>query len=79
MLYDGQGRGAEAEALYRRSLSISETAFGEEHRQVGLILNNIGVLYIHQGRYAEAEQVLERSLRVREKSLGSEHPEVCNL
>jgi tetratricopeptide (TPR) repeat protein len=57
-----QGRYAEAEPLYKRSLAIREKALGPDHPDVALSLNNLAGLYDNQGRYAEAEPLYKRSL-----------------
>ena len=62
-LYQAQGRYAEAEPLYRRSLAIREKALGPEHPDVGAALNNLAVLYRAQGRYAEAEPLYQAQPR----------------
>ena len=62
-LYQAQGRYAEAEPLYRRSLAIWEKALGPEHPHVATGLNNLTVLYRAQGRYAEAEPLFRRRPR----------------
>ena len=76
MLYQDQGRLAEAEPLYRRSLGIWENALGADHQHVGTVLNNLAALYSAQGRYTEAEPVFKRSLAIREKALGTNHLDV---
>src|SRR5437870_3654763 len=48
-LYHAQGRFAEAEPLYRRSLTIFEKASGPDHPRVGLALSNLANLYQAQG------------------------------
>ena len=53
-LYSDQGRYAEAESLYKRSLAIREKAFGPEHPLVATSLNNLASLYRNQGRFEEA-------------------------
>ena len=78
MLYYRQGRYAEAEPLYTRSLAIREKALGAEHPDFGQSLNNLAGLYVRQGRYAEAEPLQRRGLAIREKALGAEHPSVAN-
>ena len=55
LLYQAQGRYADAEPLYRRSLAIYEKALGPERPEVALGLNNLANLYMDQGRYADAE------------------------
>ena len=76
MLYRAQGRYAEAEPLYKRSLAIREKALGPDHPDVGDSLNNLAELYRAQGRYAEAEPLYKRSLAIAEKALGPDHPDV---
>ena len=77
-LYRAQGRYAEAEPLYKRSLAIKEKALGPEHPDVAKVLNNLAFLYDNQGRYADAESVYRRALAISEKALGPEHPLVAN-
>src|SRR5262249_12667486 len=76
LLYRRQGRHAEAEPLYRRSLALREKALGPDHPEVGTSLNNLASLYRSQGRYAEAEPLYRRSLALYEKALGPDHPGV---
>ena len=75
--YKAQGRLAEAEPLYRRSLAIREKILGPEHPDVAGALNNLAGLYRLQGLYANAEPLLRRALAIREKSLGPEHGDVA--
>ena len=79
MLYDDQGRYADAEPLYKRSLAIREKALGPDHPDVALSLNNLAELYHAQGRYADAEPLYKRSLAIREKALGPDHPDVATI
>ncbi len=76
-LYKAQGRYAEAEPLYKRSLVILKKVLGPEHPRVALGLNNLAGLYESQGRYAEAEPLYKRSLVIGEKTLSPEHPNVA--
>ena len=77
MLYQAQGRYAEAEPLYKRALAIEEKALGPEHPDIATSLNNLALLYQVQGRYAEAEPLYKRALAIGEKALGPEHPDVA--
>ncbi len=77
LLYQAQGRYAEAEPLYKRSLAILEKALGPDHPHVAKGLNNLAVLYQAQGHYAEAETLFRRSLSIWEKVLGPDHPDVA--
>ena len=76
-LYQAQGKYAEAEPLYKRSLAIWEKALGPQHLHVATSLNNLALLYKTQGKYAEAEPLYKRSLAIWERTLGPEHPNVA--
>ncbi len=54
-LYQAQGRYAEAEPLYRRSLAIVEKALGPDHPDVATILENYADSFRKTGRDTEAE------------------------
>lgn len=43
---------------------------------LGLVLNELGLLYRFQGKFAEAEQMMKRSLAIKEKTLGKNHPDL---
>jgi CHAT domain-containing protein len=74
-LYESQGRYAEAEPLYQRTVAIFEKALGPEHPNVGAALNNLAGLYESQGRYAEAEPLYLHTVAIFEKALGADHPD----
>jgi len=50
-----QGRYANAEALYIRSLATEEKILGLDYPSVAISLTNLASLYHNQGRYADAE------------------------
>jgi tetratricopeptide (TPR) repeat protein len=76
-VYRAQGKDAEAEPLYKRSLAIREkTGVPDQSDQVGT-LNGLADLYRAQGKYAEAEPLYKRSLAISEKNHGRTHPEVA--
>jgi len=74
VLYQSQGRYAEAEPLYQRSLTIREQVLGPDHPDVGLSLNNLALLHYHEGDYQKAAEPFERIIIIFEKTLGSGHP-----
>jgi tetratricopeptide (TPR) repeat protein len=76
-VYRLQGRHAEAEPLYKRSLAIREAALGQDHPFVATSLNDLASLYQDQGRYAEAEALYRRTLSIFEKTWGPDHPEIA--
>jgi tetratricopeptide (TPR) repeat protein len=79
LLYVARGRYSEAEPLYRRALTIDETALGPEHPNMVSRFNNLADLYRVQGRYAEAEPLYKRALAVAEKALGPNHHHVGSV
>jgi tetratricopeptide (TPR) repeat protein len=58
LLYQDQGRYAEAAPLFRRSLAIVEKALGPEHPKTAGALRNLAELYRVQGRNVDAERLL---------------------
>ncbi len=76
-LYRDQGKYAEAEPLYKRSLVIVVKVLGPEHPYSATSLNSLGQLYHQQGKYGAAESLYKRSRVIIEKALGPEHPTVA--
>ena len=74
LLYDTQGKYAQAEPLYQRALAIDQKTLGPDHPDVATSLNNLALLYYNQSKYAQAEPLYERALAIAEKALGPEHP-----
>jgi tetratricopeptide (TPR) repeat protein len=74
LLYQTQGRYAEAEPLYLKALAIREKELGKNHPSTATSYNNLASLYKTQGRYAEAEPLYLKALAIREKELGENHP-----
>ncbi len=67
-LYRAQGRYAEAEPLYKRSLAIREKALGPEHPNVATSLENYANLLRETGRTAEEAGKMEaRAKTIRDK------------
>ncbi len=59
-LYRAQGRYAQAEPLYPRSLAIREKALGPEHPHVAASLSSLALLYKCRGGYGEDEPLPKR-------------------
>ena len=78
LLLYSQGKYAEAEPLYRRSLAIRKQRLGTEHPLVATSLNNLALLLDAQARYAEAEPLSRRALVIDEKALGTGHLDVAS-
>ncbi len=62
-----QGRYAEAEPLYQRSLAIREKALGPEHPHVAESLENYAALLRQTARANEAEKLEARAKAIRAK------------
>ncbi len=77
LLEKDQEKFADAEAIYRRALSISLKAEGQESSNVATILNDIADLYRLQSRYADAEKLFQQALAIHQKTLGPDDPAVA--
>ena len=53
----------------------AENAFGPDHPDTAVTLNNLAVLYHSQGRYAEAWPLYQQAIAIHEKVLGPDHPD----
>jgi hypothetical protein len=60
-----QGRPAEAEPLYRRSIAIQEKVLGSQHPDLARSLDNYAALLRKQGRDAEARGFETRARDIR--------------
>ena len=88
--YHGQGRYAEAEALYLDTLEIQKRILGEEHPSTLGSVNNLAILYWRQGRYDDAIAALRDTIALCERmgdnsvqsrawnTLGWVHGELCD-
>ena len=57
---------AEAEPRLRRALTIAREALGEQHYDVALFLNELGLAILEQERHADAEPFFRRALETLE-------------
>ena len=76
-LKHNQGKYADAEALYTRSLEIVNTAPNADVLEAALRLDNLAGLYGDMGDFAMAEKFSRLALEIREARLGLIHPEVA--
>lgn len=70
-----QGKFAEAEVLYKKTVTIKENLLGSMHPELALTLNDFAVLYARQDRFPEAENLYRRALQIRKTVLGENHPD----
>jgi tetratricopeptide (TPR) repeat protein len=68
-LYYSQGKYAEAESLYKRSLHIRENTLGPEHINVAVVCENLGKLYSQIGKKDKAEKLKARARKIRSKTV----------
>jgi tetratricopeptide (TPR) repeat protein len=67
-----------AEQLYRRALTIRQSATGPEHPQVAEQLQKLAGELARQGRAQEAEALARQALAVTVRTLGARHPAITN-
>ena len=60
-----------------RALGIRQEVLGQDHADVGMSLNSLGLLYWDQGDYNSAVSSLVHALSIAEKALGLDHPDVA--
>ena len=53
--YSGQGKHAEAVALYGEVLATQKRVLGDTHSSTLLTAGDLAIVYSNQGKYAEAE------------------------
>ncbi|KAK5010428.1 hypothetical protein LTR28_009983, partial [Elasticomyces elasticus] len=73
LLYENQGKPAEAEQMFKRALQGRDEALGTKHTSTLDTVNNLGNLYRIQGKLAEAERMYQRALQGKEETLSPKH------
>ena len=64
-------------AAYREALHLLERAFGEEHPETSVMINNLGLALWRAGELCEAETRLRRAVAMTEALSGVDSPEVA--
>jgi tetratricopeptide (TPR) repeat protein len=72
------GRYAEAEAGFRRALSLQEGLYGESSPGVASTLHSLALLCVRTGRLEEAKSWNRRALEIQRSLYGPQHPSVAN-
>ena len=72
-----EGRGADAERLFRSRLAIDEQVLGDDHPDVALTLNNIARLLMERQAYAEADALLARAIDITRRKRGGAYAELA--
>jgi len=73
------GELSEARQCYERALRIDEAAFGPDHPNVAIRVNNLGNVLQALGELSEARQCYERALRIFTAFLGDDHPNTVTV
>jgi tetratricopeptide (TPR) repeat protein len=74
-VFAGLHRSSDAEAAWRRALSIRESAYGPSTLEVAGTLDQLGKFYFEQKKYPEAAYCYERTLFIRSKAHGELAPD----
>jgi hypothetical protein len=74
-VYGMEGKRAQAEALFTKTVEISRRVLGMEHPLTLAFLAEFASFYQRDGKYALAETHAAQSLAGRQHTLGPEHPD----
>lgn len=78
LLYQREGNGEQAEALFQRTLQIREQHLGRDHPETAHALHDLALLWQQQRRFHEALLLAERALQIQEQALGAAHPKTID-
>mmetsp|Transcript_34094 Transcript_34094/g.80889 ORF Transcript_34094/g.80889 Transcript_34094/m.80889 type:complete len:753 (-) Transcript_34094:47-2305(-) len=79
-LLEDQWRWAEAESLHRRTLSLHQKAYGDQHAKVADSLQSLARCAMVRNAYEEVETLLSRALKIREtEGSKAKHSECLEL
>jgi tetratricopeptide (TPR) repeat protein len=76
-LLDGQGKDAEAEALYLAAIRVLERTPGPPRVELAVSLNNLAAIHQRHGRLDRAEGLYRRALALKERQLAPDHPDIA--
>eukprot|EP00978_Attheya_sp_CCMP212_P039183 scaffold201463_cov44-Attheya_sp.AAC.1 len=71
------GRDDAALPLFQEAAKLKRRAFGEEHPEVAVSLDEIGIQLFAQEKFEEALTVFNEARIIRTKTLGANHPKVA--
>ena len=76
-VYYRQGRHADAQRAYERSVELGEAALGPDHPELARTVNNLGEVHRIQGHTSAAEHAFERCIAIWERAFGRDHPQLA--
>ncbi len=77
VVYQEQGRYADAEPLYQRCLKIRRAQLGADHQRYAQSLHNLAGLYTSQGLMPKPSRCSLLNVKIQEKQLGAIHLDVA--
>ena len=72
-----EGAVLDSEQVYRRALTVAETALRAGHPEIALALQNLATLELEKGDIVSSLVLRERALRIAERNYGPAHPAVA--
>ncbi|NOR48699.1 MAG: tetratricopeptide repeat protein [Methanosarcinaceae archaeon] len=75
----GRAQFAEAKEMFERALEIDEAAYGPDHPDVVISVNNFGGVLQDLGDMEGAKKMFERALEIGEATYGPDHPTMANI
>jgi tetratricopeptide (TPR) repeat protein len=72
-----QARFTDAKAVLEQALAIDEAAYGPDHPNVAVGLNNLALILCDLGQPEAARPLQERTLTIFESAYGPDHPQVA--
>ena len=72
-----EGRGADAEKLFRSRLAIDERVLGKDHPDVAITLNNIARVLVERRAYSSARPLLERAVAITRQQRGDAYEDLA--
>ena len=73
------GRAAQSEPVVKRVILLYERKYGTEHPDLGVFINNLGLVYHKQKKYFMAETEYQRALSMQTKLLGNSRANTINV
>jgi tetratricopeptide (TPR) repeat protein/predicted Ser/Thr protein kinase len=78
LVYEGQGRYADARAEYEQALALRRELFGDHHLIIADTLGLIASTQISAGDLSSAEKHFAEALAIVERNLGKHHPDYAS-
>jgi tetratricopeptide (TPR) repeat protein len=72
-----EGRGADAEKLFRSRLAIDARVLGKDHPDVAITLNNLARVLIERRAFADAAPLLERAVAITRRQRGDAYEDLA--